>query len=228
MRLTLSIAAIVLAGPALAQTTPDAAATPPAAPAAAAATAPAKPNVTAGAKVVDAQGADVGTIESVTNGVATLSTGTHRAGIPIGSFAQGDGKLLLGLTKAQVDAQGAPIPAGSTTAAAGTPATGATGPATTAAASAAVGAPATAAATGTPAAATPTAIAVGASVKDSTGATVGTVKAVNGDMVTVASATASAQLPKKSFAQSGGSLVIGLTAAQFESAAKAAGGAKKS
>ncbi len=203
-RLTLSIAAIALAGPALAQTTP--------APDAAAATA--KPNVTAGAKVVDAQGGDVGTIESVANGVATLSTGTHRAGIPIASFAQGDGKLVLALTKAQVDAQGAPIPAGANPASGAATATTATaGAATTATASAAPTAPAT--------------IAVGATVKDQTGAPVGTVKAVNGDMVTVASATASAQLPKKSFAQSGDSLVIGLTAAQFETAAKAAGGAKK-
>ncbi|NIJ07666.1 hypothetical protein FHS31_001262 [Sphingomonas vulcanisoli] len=199
LRLTLSIAAIALAGPALAQTAPDAAA----APAPAAAT-PAKPNVIAGAQVVDASGAPVGTIESVANGIATLSTGTTKAGIPVGSFAQGDGKLVLGLTKAQVDAQGAPIAATASATPAGTAAT---------TAAAATTAPAT--------------IAVGTAVKDQTGATVGTVKAVNGDLITVASATASAQLPRKSFAQSGDSLVIGLTAAQFETAAKAAGGAKK-
>ena len=105
LRISLSIAAIALAGPALAQATPDAAAAP------AATATPAKAQVAAGAKVVDTAGADVGTIESVTNGVATLSTGTHRAGIPIASFAPGDGKLVLALTRAQVDAQGAPITA---------------------------------------------------------------------------------------------------------------------
>lgn len=70
-------------------------------------------------------------------------------------------------------------------------------------------------------------ITVGATVNDTTGAKVGTVKAVAGDRVTVASATANAQLPKSAFASGdGGALVIGMSAAQFDAAAKAAGGAK--
>lgn len=77
------------------------------------------------------------------------------------------------------------------------------------------------------AASKPVNIAVGTEVKGPAGATVGTVKAVTGDMVTVASATASAQLPKTAFAQGDGGLVIGMTPAQFDAAAKAAGGAAK-
>ncbi|WP_174275288.1 hypothetical protein [Sphingomonas bacterium] len=189
LRTPLAMAAIMLTAPALAQTTtpaPDAA-TP------AATTAPATPNVTAGAQVVDTAGAAVGSIESVTNGIATLSTGTTKVGIPIASFAAGDGKLVLAMTKAQIDAKGAPAAQASAAASA---------------------------------AAAPVAITVGTAVKDQAGAKVGTIKAVNGDMVTVASETASAQLPKSSFAKGPDGLMIGLTAAQFEAAAKAAGGGK--
>jgi hypothetical protein len=71
-------------------------------------------------------------------------------------------------------------------------------------------------------------IAVGATVNGSGGAKIGTVTAVNGDLVTVSSATASAQLPKASFAAGQNGLVIGMTAAQFDTAAKQAGGGKQS
>jgi hypothetical protein len=154
-----------------------------AAPAAAATTA-APTAVAAGQSVVDTAGAPVGTIEAVNNGVATLSTGTTKVGVPVTSFAMGPKGPVIGLTKTEIEAKAQQATQSLT-------------------------------------------INVGAEVTGAGGAKVGTVTAVNGDLVTVASATASAQLPKKAFAQGSSGLVIGLTAAQFEAAAKAAGGAKK-
>ena len=141
--------------------------------------------VATGANVVDTAGAAVGTIEGVTNGVATLSTGTVKVAIPVTSFATGPNGPVIALTKTELEAKAAQ-------------------------------------------ATQSLQIAVGATVTDPAGATVGTVKAVTGDMITVASATASAQLPRKAFAQGGNGLAIGMTAAQFEAAAKAAGGGKTS
>jgi hypothetical protein len=165
---------------------PAAAATAPAT-AAAAATAPATAAptaVAAGQAVVDTAGAPVGTIEAVNNGVATLSTGTTKVGVPVTSFAMGPKGPVIGLTKAEIEAKAAQA----------TQALNVT---------------------------------VGAEVKDTSGAKVGTVKAVNGDLVTVASATASADLGNCALAPGQNGLVIGMTAAQFEAAAKAAGGGAK-
>jgi hypothetical protein len=72
----------------------------------------------------------------------------------------------------------------------------------------------------------PVEIAVGAVVSDPSGAKVGTVKEVAADGVTVASDTAQAKLPKTSFAKGATGLVIAMSPAQFDAAAKAAGGAK--
>ena len=70
------------------------------------------------------------------------------------------------------------------------------------------------------ASAKPATIAVGTSVVGPKGATVGTVSAVTGDLVTVQTAHTKVQLPKSAFAQQGSGLVIGLTADQLEAAAK--------
>ncbi len=99
---TALMAAPLMAQAPAGQTAPAATAAPASTPAAAT---PGQPNVVAGAAVSDASGGAVGTIESVADGVATLSTGTTKAGIPVGSFAQGPNGLVLGMTKAQVDAQ---------------------------------------------------------------------------------------------------------------------------
>lgn len=172
-RLSMILAsAMAIGSPALAQT---------AASAPAAAPAPAAPTVTAGATVIDTAGAPVGTIETVTGGTATLSTGTNKVGVPITSFAQGPNGLVLGMTKAQVDAAAAQAKVGATTE-----------------------------------------IAVGSKVSDAQGGAVGTVEAVAGDLVTVATPNAKAQLPKKAFAQGPNGLVIGMTGAQLDAAAKAA------
>lgn len=88
-----------LALPAFAQATPAAA------PAAATAPAPATAAVTAGATVVDTTGAAVGTIESVSGANAVLSTGTVKAAIPVASFAKGPNGLVVGITKADLEAK---------------------------------------------------------------------------------------------------------------------------
>ena len=170
-----------LAAPAFAQATQPAAA-------AAATPAAGAVSVTAGANVVDTTGAPVGTIESVSGGNAVLSTGTVKAAIPVASFAKGANGLVVGITKADLEAK-------------------------------------------VQAATKPTDIAAGMAVSGPGGAAVGKVDAVNGDLVTVATANSKAQLPKTAFAQGPNGLVIGLTADQIDAAAKAAapktGGAGK-
>ena len=171
--LVIALAGTILAtAPALAQD----------APAAAAATAPAAANVTVGAAVSDPSGGAVGTIEAVNGPNATLSTGTAKANLPLTSFAKGENGLVIGMTKADLEA--------------------AVAKATTA-----------------------VEIAAGAPVSDSKGGSVGTVEAVSGNLVTVATPKAKAQLPKEAFAQGPSGLVIGMTAAELEAAAaKAKGG----
>lgn len=184
-KLALMAGAAFLAAPVLAQTAP--AADPAAAGASTAAPAPAATpgaGVVTGAKVVDTAGADVGTIESVANGTAVLSTGTAKVSVPIASFAKGPNALVFGMTKADVEAKVAQ------------------------------------------ATSAPVEITVGAVVSDPSGAKVGTVKEVAADGVVVASEAAQAKLPKTSFAKGASGLVIAMTPAQFDAAAKAAGGAK--
>lgn len=61
----------------------------------------------AGATVRDPQGGEVGTVESATATEAIVSTGTNRVQLPLGSFGKNGNGLVLGLTKAQLDAQAA-------------------------------------------------------------------------------------------------------------------------
>lgn len=68
----------------------------------AAAVAPAR--VTAGASIVDASGAPVGTVAQVSGTVALVDTGTNKVGVPTGNFSQGANGLILGNTKAELDA----------------------------------------------------------------------------------------------------------------------------
>jgi preprotein translocase subunit YajC len=188
---------MLMAAPSVAQTgTSPAAATP---------AAPATPSVTAGAQVADASGGAVGTIESVSGGNAVLSTGTAKATLPLTAFAQGqNGTLVIGMTKAQVEAAVAQAGGGAKSA------------------SSATGAPA-----GQTALTAPSSITVGATVNDTKGGVVGKVAAVSGDLVTVETANAKAQLPKTAFAQGENGLVIAMTASELEAAAKGAGGPKK-
>jgi preprotein translocase subunit YajC len=68
------------------------------------------------------------------------------------------------------------------------------------------------------AAAAPAAIALGMQVKDAQGGLVGTVAAVNGDLVTVKTDLHEARLPKSAFAVSGNTLLFGMTRAQLDTA----------
>lgn len=90
-------AAALAASPLIAQTSnaPAATAAPTAAPGG---------TVTAGSTVTDTQGGQVGTIDSVTNGVAVVNTGTNKVGVPIASFAVTEKGPVLGMTKVQLDA----------------------------------------------------------------------------------------------------------------------------
>lgn len=91
--ITLVLAATI-AAPALAQTAPV--------PAATASTGAA---VKTGATVYDASGAVVGTIDSTDGTNAVVNTGTVKAAIALSSFGKGAKGPVLGLTKAQLEAQ---------------------------------------------------------------------------------------------------------------------------
>jgi hypothetical protein len=72
---------------------------------AAATTAATAADVKKGSVVYDQSGGMVGKIESVRGKDAVLSTGTTRATVPISSFAKNDKGLVIGMTKAEIDAQ---------------------------------------------------------------------------------------------------------------------------
>jgi hypothetical protein len=61
------------------------------------------PNVAAGASVYDTTGATVGTVDSVTAGVAVVNTGTNKVGLPLTSFAAGEKGPTIAMTKVQLD-----------------------------------------------------------------------------------------------------------------------------
>jgi preprotein translocase subunit YajC len=194
---------------------PSTAANAPAGTAAAPTSGPA--NVTAGAKVADAQGGAVGTIESVSGANAVISTGTAKATLPLTAFAQGPNGLVIGMSKPDLEAAIA-MATGKQTAA-GSPGAATASAATTPAATAPSG---TQVAQATPAPTAPASIAVGSTVSDTKGGKVGTIEAVKGDLVTVATANTKAQLPKSAFAQGANGLMIAMTATELDAAAKAA------
>jgi len=66
-------------------------------------------------------------------------------------------------------------------------------------------------------------VAKGATVTDTTGATVGTVESVEGEFATVATANSKVRLPLSAFAKGPSGPVIAMSAAQLEAAAKSAG-----
>jgi hypothetical protein len=62
-------------------------------------------DVKKGVAVYDAKGGKIGTVDSASGGNAVVNTGVARASIPISSFAKNDKGLVLGTTKAEIDAQ---------------------------------------------------------------------------------------------------------------------------
>jgi len=65
-------------------------------------------DVKKGVEVYDKDGALVGKIESATGKDAVVSTGTTRASIALSSFAKNDKGLVLGMTKAELEAASKP------------------------------------------------------------------------------------------------------------------------
>lgn len=61
-------------------------------------------DVTVGATVYGPDGAQVGTVESVANGVVTVDTGTHKAPLPANAFAEGENGPIVSVNKADLDA----------------------------------------------------------------------------------------------------------------------------
>lgn len=60
-------------------------------------------DVAAGATVYGPDGAAVGTVESVANGVVTVDTGAHKAPLPANAFGKSDKGPTITVTKAQLD-----------------------------------------------------------------------------------------------------------------------------
>ena len=106
MRNVFLLCAVAIAGPAIGQTAPTPAPSATPAPAATAA-----PQVRVGAAIVDSSGAEVGTVDQVAGDVVTVNTGTNKVGVPLGNFAAGPNGLVLGNTKAQLDAAAAQVAA---------------------------------------------------------------------------------------------------------------------
>lgn len=78
----------------------------PAASGAASTAAPAAPsnvNLTAGAKVYDSAGGEVGTIESVASGAVVVNTGAKKATLAENSFVAGPKGATIGMTKQQLE-----------------------------------------------------------------------------------------------------------------------------
>lgn len=164
------------------------------APAAAATTpAPATASVTAGAAVVDTSGAAVGTIESVNGDLAVLATTKSKVSLPLASFAAGPKGLVISMTQAEVDAAAA----------------GAT-------------AQQTAAATADAQAKASEQVVKGAQVSDTSGASVGTIEAVEGEFATVATPNSKVRLPLTAFGPGEKGPVIAMSATELEAAASAA------
>lgn len=66
-----------------------------------------KAQLTAGATVKDPQGGTVGTIKSIDGQFALVDTSTVQVRLPLTAFAAGDTGPVIGLTKAELDAQAA-------------------------------------------------------------------------------------------------------------------------
>ena len=64
----------------------------------------AKEDIKTGATVIDQQGGSVGTIETVNAEGAVIATGKARVQLPLGSFGKSPSGLVIGMTKAELEA----------------------------------------------------------------------------------------------------------------------------
>ena len=65
----------------------------------------AQAGITVGMQVTDANGGGVGTVAGISGNNLLIKTDKHEAQIPRTSFSVSNGKLLFGMTQAQLDAQ---------------------------------------------------------------------------------------------------------------------------
>jgi hypothetical protein len=136
-------------------------------------------NWSAGAKVSDTAGGEVGTIGKVDGDFVILKTDKHEVRLPKTSFTAANGGLIMAMTRDQVNA-----------------------------------------AVEQTLAQADQKITVGASVSGSEGAAVGTIDAVDDEMVTVKLTSGKlVRLPRSGVAPGPSGAVIGMTAAELEAAA---------
>jgi preprotein translocase subunit YajC len=150
---------------------------------AAAQTASATASFSAGAKVSDTAGGDVGTISSVDGDYVILKTDKHEVRLPKTSFTAHEGGFIMAMTRDQVNA-----------------------------------------AVEQSLASAAEKIVVGATVTGSQGSTVGTIDALDDQFVTVKLSSGKlVRLPRTGLAPGPNGAVIGMTVAELEAAAGAAG-----
>jgi preprotein translocase subunit YajC len=133
-----------------------------------------------GAQVTDANGGPVGTVTAVNGDIVTIKTDKFETNLSKSSFAEQDGKLLIGMTQVELNA-----------------------------------------AIEKDKAAAEASLAVGAPVKDSAGASAGTIEAIDAEFVTLKLASGkSVRLPRNGIAGSANGAVVGIAAADLEAQAK--------
>jgi preprotein translocase subunit YajC len=129
-----------------------------------------------GTQVTDANGAAVGTVTAVNGDVVTVKTDRLEANLAKSSFTPNEGKLLVGLTQAELNA-----------------------------------------AVEKDKAAAEASLAVGAVVKGTGGATLGTIDAIDAEFVTIKLASGNkVRIPRSGIAGAATGAVIGLSAEQLE------------
>jgi preprotein translocase subunit YajC len=134
---------------------------------------------TVGAQVTDANGGPVGTVTAVNGDIVTIKTDKFETNLSKSSFADSEGKLLVGMTQAELNA-----------------------------------------AIEKDKAAAEASLASGAPVNDSSGASAGTIEAIDGEFVTLKLASGkTVRIPRSGIAGSANGAVIGLTAAELEAQA---------
>ena len=136
-----------------------------------------------GTVVTDANGGAVGTVTAVNGDVVTVHTDKLDANLAKGSFTPSEGKLLVGLTQAELNA-----------------------------------------AVEKDQAAAAASLAVGAEVKGTGGAALGTIDEINAEYVTIKLASGNkVRVPRSGVVGSANGAVVGLTAEQLEAQVSASG-----
>jgi len=139
-----------------------------------------------GTLVTDANGGAVGTVTAVNGDIVTVKTDRLEANLSKSSFTPNEGKLLVGLTQAELNA-----------------------------------------AVEKDKAAADASLAVGATVKGTGGATLGTIDAIDAEFVTIKLASGNkVRIPRSGIVGAATGAVVGLTAEQLE--AQVSGGASAS